>query len=37
MLYPLALYASLKMTEFFGTTAVANKLERVLSFAGIWN
>jgi hypothetical protein len=27
MLYPLALYASLKMTEFFGTTAVAHKLE----------
>ena len=26
-LYPLALYASLKMTEFFGTTAVAHKLE----------
>lgn len=25
--YPLALYASLKMTEFFGTTAVAHKLE----------
>ena len=27
MLYPLALYTSLKMTEFFGTTAVAHKLE----------
>jgi fructoselysine-6-P-deglycase FrlB-like protein len=27
ILYPLALYASLKMTEFFGTTAVAHKLE----------
>ncbi len=27
MLYPLALYASLKMTEFFGTTALAYKLE----------
>jgi len=26
-LYPLAVYASLKMTEFFGTTAVAHKLE----------
>jgi fructoselysine-6-P-deglycase FrlB-like protein len=26
-LYPLALYTSLKMTEFFGTTAVAHKLE----------
>jgi fructoselysine-6-P-deglycase FrlB-like protein len=26
-LYPVALYASLKMTEFFGTTAVAHKLE----------
>ena len=26
-LYPLALYSSLKMTEFFGTTAVAHKLE----------
>ena len=27
ILYPLALYASLKMTEFFGITAVAHKLE----------
>jgi fructoselysine-6-P-deglycase FrlB-like protein len=27
MLYTLALYTSLKMTEFFGTTAVAHKLE----------
>jgi len=27
MLYPVALYTSLKMTEFFGTTAVAHKLE----------
>lgn len=27
MLYPLALYTSLKLTEFFGTTAVAHKLE----------
>ena len=26
-LYPLALYASLQMAEFFGTTAIANKLE----------
>lgn len=26
-LYPLAFYISLKMTEFFGTTAVAHKLE----------
>jgi len=26
-LYPLVLYTSLKMTEFFGTTAVAHKLE----------
>jgi fructoselysine-6-P-deglycase FrlB-like protein len=27
ILYPLALYTSLKMTEFFGTTAFAHKLE----------
>lgn len=27
MLYPLAVYTSLKMTEFFGTTSVAHKLE----------
>jgi fructoselysine-6-P-deglycase FrlB-like protein len=27
MLYPLALYTSLKLTEFFGTTAIAHKLE----------
>ena len=27
ILYPLALYASLQMAEFFGTTAVAHKLE----------
>jgi fructoselysine-6-P-deglycase FrlB-like protein len=27
ILYPLALYASLKMTEFFGTTTVPHKLE----------
>jgi fructoselysine-6-P-deglycase FrlB-like protein len=27
ILYPLALYTSLKMTEFFGTTAIAHKLE----------
>lgn len=27
ILYPIALYTSLKMTEFFGITAIANKLE----------
>jgi fructoselysine-6-P-deglycase FrlB-like protein len=27
MLYPLALYTSLKLTEFFGSTAIAHKLE----------
>ena len=27
ILYPVALYASLKMLEFFGTTAIAHKLE----------
>jgi fructoselysine-6-P-deglycase FrlB-like protein len=27
MLYPLALYSSLQMAEFFGTTAIAHKLE----------
>ena len=27
MLYPIAIYASLKMAEFFGVTATANKLE----------